>query len=90
MLVHTHVCFRRQEFVVAVPSAGLAYVSVFECTNMCDRSKQSSAVAVPVTATVQTCVSYYKESVRGGCVFTLTLCCKSKEFVVMPWLVVTF
>ena len=35
MTVHTHVCYRGQEFVVAVSVCALAYVSVFECASTC-------------------------------------------------------
>ena len=41
---------------------------------MCVRSKQSSAVTVPVMATVQTCVSNYKESVVVSS-FAVSVCC---------------
>ena len=35
MIAQTHVYYRRQEFVVAVSVAGLAYVSVFEHASTC-------------------------------------------------------
>ena len=41
---------------------------------MCGRSKQSSAVTVPVTATAQTSVLNYKESVVMGS-FAVSVCC---------------
>ena len=33
MIAHTHMCYRRQEFVVLVSVCAIAYVSVFECAS---------------------------------------------------------
>ena len=71
MIAHTHVCYRRQEFVFAVSvGEACACFCLRVCQCMCSRSKPSSAVTTPVTATVLN----YKESVVMGS-FAVSMCC---------------
>ena len=78
LIAHTHVCYRRQEFVFAVSVCkAWACFCLRVRQYMCGRSRQSSAVTVPVTATeatAQTSVLNYKESVVMGS-FAVSVCC---------------
>ena len=74
MIAHARVCYRRQEFVFAVSvceACACFCLRVRQC--MCSRSKPSSDVTTPVTATI------YKESVVMGS-FAVSVCCTPHFF----------
>ena len=53
LIAHTHVCFRRQEFVVAVSFCGACVMFCLRVRQyICGTSKRSAAVTVPVTESV--------------------------------------